>query len=299
MKDASKILLYLLATVALAAAIAPPLFWMGRAVGAQFGIRVFVESDFPRYFNRAILIAAVALLWPLARSLRVGGFSSLGLQPDAKRGRHLTAGLAISLGVMFALVAFLLQRGLYKMRSDFALRQLVPILGSAAGASVVEELLFRGALLGLLRRTLQKYTALFFVSALYSIVHFVQPPQIEIAPETVNVFSGFALLPDVFWRFAQPIEVLYGFSTLFLLGWILGYSAIETRALWFSIGIHAGCIVGKFGAGKLTKRTGDAMPWFGKDLVTGIGPLLALGAMGLIVWAWLKYVDSPPPPNRD
>lgn len=292
-------MLYLVATVALGAAIAPPLFWAGRAFGAQHSIRVLVQSDFPRYFNRAILIAAVALLWPFARSLLAGGRFRVSLQEDAKRGRHLTAGFVISIGVMLALVVFLLQRGFYKMRPDFALRQLVPILCSAAGASVVEELLFRGALLGLLRRSLQKYTALFLVSALYSAVHFVQPPRMEIAPDTVNYLSGFALLPEVFWRFAQPVEVLYGFSTLFLLGWILGYTAIKTRALWFSIGLHAGCIVGKFGAGKLARRTGDAMPWFGKDLVTGLGPLLALSAMGLIVWAWLKYVDSPRYPGRD
>jgi membrane protease YdiL (CAAX protease family) len=193
--------------------------------------------------------------------------------------------------VMLALAVFLVQRGIYLLRPDAQLGRLVPIIVSAAGASVIEELLFRGALLGLLRRSLKNYTALFFVSALYSAVHFIQPHETDISPNAVNFFSGFALLPDVFWRFTQPAQVLGGFMTLFVLGWILGFATIKTRALWCPIGIHAGCIVGKFSFGKIAKSTGDRMPWFGKDLVTGFGPLFVLGAMGLIVWAWLNFAD--------
>ena len=289
MKDTGKILLYLLATIALGAAIAPPLFWAGRLAGAQFGIKVLAESGFPRYFNRAVLIAAVALLWPLAKSLRVASFSSFGLQPDPRRWRHLVFGFATAFLVLFAFVAALLHEGIYRLRSDAAPALLAPILLSAAGASVIEELIFRGALLGLLRRTLAPHAALFFVSALYSIVHFVQPRAAGSRPDAIHFLSGFALLPDVFWRFTQPVQVLSGFTTLFLLGWILGYAAIRTRALWLSIGIHAGCILGKYGSSRLTKRTADWTPWIGGDLQTGILPLFVLGAMGLIVWAGLKF----------
>lgn len=297
MKDLAKILLYLAATVLLGAAIAPPLFWAGRWAGAHLGIKVLIESDFPRYFNRAILIAALAWLWPLAKSLRIGAISNLGLRPDPHRSRNLAFGLFISLVVMTALVAVLLHRGIYRLRADAALTQLAPILLSAAGASVLEELLFRGALLGLLRRTLSSHAALFWVSALYSIVHFVKPRGTGAPPDTIHFLSGFALLPDVFWRFAEPGQVLSGFTTLFLLGWILGCAAIRTRALWLSIGIHAGCILGKYGCNRITKRSADWMPWIGGDLQTGIIPLLALGAMGLAVWAWVKFGENKTQPD--
>ncbi len=293
MKDTGKILLYLLATVALGALLAPPLFWAGRAVGVSYGIRVFVESDFPRYFNRAILIAALALFWPLAKSLRIGSFSKLGLQPDPQRWQHLAFGLVLAVLTMAGLIAILFGSGLYQFKPDPAPQRLFRVVLSAAGASVIEELLFRGALLGLLRRSLSNYAALFFVSALYSLVHFIQPRGVETPTESVNFLSGFALLPDVFYRFTQPWQVLAGFSTLFVLGWILGYAALKTRALWLSIGIHAGCILGKYGFNEISRRKGEAMPWFGRDLQTGIAPLLILGTMGLCVWAWLKYVSPP------
>jgi CAAX protease family protein len=291
LKEIAKILLYLVATVLVGALIAPPMFWAGHALGARFGIRVLAQSDFGRYFDRAMLVATLALLWPAAAWLRVRGFSEFGLKPDARWWRHLAFGFAAAMLVMVAMSVFLVQAGIYRMRDELPFARLALVALSAVVVSVLEEMLFRGAILGLVRRTLAPYPAIALVSALYSIVHFIQPPQETVPADAVGFLSGFALLPEVFWQFTQPVLVLSGFTTLFVLGWILGYATIKTRALWLSIGVHASCILGKYGFAKLGKRTMDAMPWFGKDLQTGIGPLIVLSCLGAIVWAWLTFVE--------
>src|SRR5437879_5494796 len=99
LKEIGKILIFLLATVMLGALIAPALFWAGQMAlhysGAHGlvswqnqdgewiakGPLSFLASDFQRYFNRAILIAAFALLPPLVRSLRIASREQLGLRP--------------------------------------------------------------------------------------------------------------------------------------------------------------------------------------------------------------------------
>ena len=72
--DALKLLAWLGCTIVLGAALAPALFNIGKAL---VGFRMFdgyigkvlEESDFGRYFNRAMLLAAVICIFPLLRSL--------------------------------------------------------------------------------------------------------------------------------------------------------------------------------------------------------------------------------------
>jgi hypothetical protein len=60
-----------------------------------------------------------------------------------------------------------------------------------------------------------------------------------------------------------------------------------------AIGLHAGWIFGTMGFSKLTKRVmKDTLPWFGPDLTVGIGSIIAVVATGLLVWAWMQYVEA-------
>src|SRR6266513_3775151 len=77
LKDAARLLVYLLATVLVGALLAPWLFW-----GAQFlvghGLLTFLARyDFETFFHRALLIAAIFLLWPLIWSLEVRSLTDL------------------------------------------------------------------------------------------------------------------------------------------------------------------------------------------------------------------------------
>ena len=91
LKALGQILLYLAATVLIGALLAPPLFWMAHAAAGHLHnarLKAFVaKTDFERYFDRGILIAALALLWPLLRALRIKNFGlDLGLKRTGGAG---------------------------------------------------------------------------------------------------------------------------------------------------------------------------------------------------------------------
>lgn len=291
LKEIGKILVFLIGSVLLGALLAPPLFWAGQWIADMGGPEFLRETPFQRYFNRAVLVGFVALLWPTIKWLKVCSVQEFGLRRDPCRWSHLVFGILAGLFVMVVLATILIQLEVYRFKSDPPYQKLLKVVTSAAGASVLEELLFRGAILGLVMRKSSKWIALFFSSALYSVVHFLKSKDSLIPPESVNWLSGFVILPNSFWQFTEPFLVLSGFTTLFLLGWILGYARLRTQALWLPIGLHAGCILGKFGFTKLTKRKHEIFPWFGDDMIIGIGPLLTLAVLGIIVWCWLRYAD--------
>lgn len=290
MKDSLKILIYFAGLIALGALLAPPLYWGGQWLWHQVpALKATLNTDFQRYFNRSILIAAVVLLFPMLRWLKISGFRSLIPNGDPRGFRHLLLGFVLALGVMAALSAGLVYWDIWNLKNPLPWHRLRSVLITAAVVPILEEFFFRGALMGLISRTASRWWALLFVSAIYSVVHFLKPDEVVIRAAQVNWLSGFHLIPHVFARFEQPQLVLAGFTTLFVLGWTLGYAALKTRGLWYSIGLHAGIILGKFGFTKLAKPDkGGFMPWFGSDLTIGLGSVLVMLLLFTLVWASLR-----------
>jgi len=286
LKDIGKIAVFLLASVLLGALIAPELYWACRGLG---GLLPFLRNvEFPRVYDRAVLIAVLALLWPLIRWLNVAaGFRELGLERDRRGWPHLFLGAGIALGSMVLFGAFLIAFHRYNARFEISWLKLAAVLPTAATVAVIEEFLFRGALQGLMERSNPAVRALLFVAALYSIVHFLKPP--AEAAAGITWLSGLETIPKSFWQFRQPGFVLGGFTTLFILGLILGYARLRTRALWMPIGLHAGWVVGKLGFALVAIRTSaDSDLWFGPDLLTGFGPVCFLLCSGLVVAFFLR-----------
>jgi len=152
--------------------------------------------------------------------------------------------------------------------------------------SVIEELLFRGALQGAVRKTTVDGFALVVVAILFAAVHFLKPPGSQIAPADIQWWSGLAVLPDTLRMFRQPGLLLGGFTTLLLAGLILGYARDRTKSLWMPIGLHAGWIVGEKGMAAVLRHA-VAWPWLGPDLpntVVGLAPVLTLVVTWVIVW---------------
>ncbi len=291
MKDSFKILLYFVAVVFLGALIAPPLFWAGRWLGHQHEAwTILRESDFQRYFHRAILIAAVALLFPVCRWLHLPGTGVLFAQNDPRPIRHLVFGFLLALGVMAALGFGLIHFEYWKWRKPLPWDRVQSVLLTAAFVPIIEEFFFRGALTKLVTRSSNRWWALIFVSALYSAVHFLKPRESVLPDHAVNWLSGLYLLPLSFERFTDPQLLLAGFSTLFILGCTLGYAAMKTHGLWMSIGLHAGAILGKFSFTKLAKinSKNSAMPWFGSDITVGLGALGVMFLLFVLVWLVLR-----------
>jgi len=291
LKALGKIILYLLATVVLGALLAAPLYWGGQWLAGHGILAWLAETPFRKFFHRGLLIAAIVLLWPTARWLQVPGLRALGLRPNPWRWQDGAVGFTVAFLTMALLGAVLLGLQVVKLRHHVQGSDLANIAVSAVVVSILEEWLFRGAILGLLTRAMNSFWALFATSALFSILHFLKPND-AVVPQTVGWLSGFTLIPGAFAQFSQPWLVLGGFTTLFCVGWILGWVRLRTQSLSLAIGLHAGWVFGMMGFSRITQRVlKDTLPWVGENLTVGFGALAVVCLAGVLVWVYLK--DRP------
>ena len=83
-----KILAYTAAVIVVGCLLAPPLYWAGHAVAAAGIAPELGRFGFAKFFNRAVLVAAVVLAWPLLRWLGIRQMADAGLAPNPARCRH-------------------------------------------------------------------------------------------------------------------------------------------------------------------------------------------------------------------
>jgi membrane protease YdiL (CAAX protease family) len=289
---AGKIIAYLLAVVLLGALLAPPLYWLGQASSQIGALHFLKDTDFQRYFARSILIGAFLLLPLVIRSIGLESFRDIGLRRNPLWWRDVTAGLLLATAATAALGFVAIWFGIYTWKSLLPWDLVAAVFLPALTVSAIEEFLFRGAILGLVRQTISTLPAIVLVSALFSIIHFFRPVDGQIS--TVQWYSGFELIGKGFGRLTDPLLVGGGFMTIFVLGLLLADSAVRTRSLWLSIGLHAGTVFGKMSFNKLTKQLTQAPPWFGPELTVGLGSVLTLLFLWFLVWLlFLRRAFSP------
>jgi membrane protease YdiL (CAAX protease family) len=286
---ALKTLVYLAATLFLGAFAAPWLYWAGQHASGIPNLHFLAETDFQRFFNRSILISAFVLFIPMLHWIGLQRFKNLGLTKNRHWFRHLLGGFLLSAGVMIGVGICLVAFEVFELKEAPPWHLLPRILLSSIVVALLEESLFRGAILGLVRQSFSPFFSALFVSALFSIVHFLSPAEDKI--QEVHWYSGFKILPYAFHQFAEPLMVLGKFTTLAVLGLILAHAALRTRSLWLPIGIHAGLIFSKMGFSKMTKRLQEIMPWFGSDITIGIGSVLILLFLWFLIWLFF-FRDS-------
>jgi uncharacterized protein len=284
------LLVYLLATVLVGALLAPVLFWAAQSLVAQGSLTFLTRFDFETFFHRALLIAAVVLLWPFTRSLSVRSFADLQIEKNPRWRRDLAAGFVLSAIPLFACGAILLATPIFSLRNAIDWSAVAKVAAAAAVVPLIEETFFRGLVLGILLKTGRRYIAILVTSALYSIIHFLKAP--EHTSTNVTWTSGFNSIAHAFVQFSDPLLVAAGFTTLFLIGWILADARLQTRSLWLSVGLHAGWIFTAGAFNKIALRKLIELPWLGKNLLVGIIPLAVAGLTWMIVRGWLKYVGA-------
>ena len=290
LKDAVRLLVYLLATVLVGALLAPPLFWATQRLVAHGSFTFLARFDFETFFHRSLLVAALILLWPLARSLSVRGFADLQIEENRCWRRDLAAGFILSAVPLLCCGAILLATPIFSMRNAIDWAAVAKVAAAAIAVPFIEEAFFRGLVLGILLKTGRRYIPMFVTSALYSIIHFLKAP--EHTSANVTWTSGFNSIGHAFVQFNDPLLVAAGFTTLFLIGWILADARLRTRSLWVPIGLHAGWIFTAGAFNKIALRKLIVLPWLGKNLLIGIIPLAVAGLTWMIVRGWLKYVGS-------
>jgi membrane protease YdiL (CAAX protease family) len=297
LKDLGKILTYFFGVIVLGALLAPLLYWAGQALAARGVLQFLADTDFQKFFNRGVLVAALALLWPAIRWLRIGSIHELGLEQDGRWWKRFLAGFLIAGGLVLALGAVYISIDIYRWKKALAWGRLPTLMLSAIVVALLEEGLFRGGILGLFRRSLSSRAAVLWTSIIFSAVHFLKPDE-EVKVAQVGWLTGFEMMPHVFYQFTEPLLLLGGFTTIFVLALMLGDVTVRTRSLWMAIGLHAGVVFAKMSFSKFTKRDEAYLPWIGEELQIGLVPVGVLLIAWLLARLWLRYVDASSTPPR-
>jgi uncharacterized protein len=287
LKDVIKLAAYFIATVAIGAVLAPILFWSAQSLAAHGVFSFLARYDFETFFHRALLVAAVLLLWPLLRVSRVRCLADLDLAPNSRWGRDLCAGAVVSLVPLLFCGVLLIALHIYAFRHSFAWPRFGKMFLASMTVPFIEETFFRGIVLGLLLRAVRKYIAIFAVSVIFAAVHFLKAP--ERTSEIVTWTSGFSSIAHALDGIGDPMMVASALATLFFIGLILADARVLTRSLWLSIGLHAGWIFGSGAFSRLARQQTLAFPWIGKNILVGIIPLGVAALTWVIMRIWVKY----------
>jgi len=287
LKDAARLVAYFAAVILFGALAAPLLFWAARALATHGIFPMLASFDFEAFFHRALLLGAIAFLWPLLRWLGIKSRRDLQLEPNPRWLRDVAVGFVLSGLPVCACEMFLVQRGLYSMRSSASTTGSIQVILSAFIVPFIEEALFRGLFLGVLLRAFRPWMANIVSAAIFSMVHFLKAP--DETTTTVRWFSGFISLAHSTDQFSQPMLVLAGFTTLWVIGLALAHARLRTRSLWSPIGLHAGWILFSEGFSKIARREVVALPWLGKSLLIGLVPLAVCLLSWMLLRVWLNY----------
>ncbi|HXR25885.1 MAG TPA: CPBP family intramembrane glutamic endopeptidase [Candidatus Binataceae bacterium] len=213
---------------------------MAAAAVAAMGFRF----PFPRIFDRTVMVTLLAAMLFGSRSMGFGALMREGFARPRENLMRALIGLAISLGAIAVLFGLAYANGAGAAVSIGALLlRALKFALPALAIGVIEEGFFRAFLLGGMRRDFGPRVALVASSALYSVVHLVRSP----AHYYLTGFHPGAGLYNLAASAAQlghPIIVAPTLVGLFLLGMVLGEAFMATGTVWFSIGLHAGFVLG-------------------------------------------------------
>ena len=255
--------LYLLAVFIGGPLLAPWLYHGVQALAHSVpALEAAARMPFARYVNRGLLIVALLGLPFFVRGAGVRRWVYVGIAPGLIRWRRFGAAFALGFFSLAAVCAITLIAGgrLVKPRTPGELAgQLLGVLATALIVAVIEELLFRGAMFGMLRRAMRWPAALAVSSGVYAITHFMARPE---NPAEVGWLSGLRVLPTMLAGMTELRTLFPALPSLALAGVILGLAYQWTGDLSASIGIHAGWIFWLKFYGFATRRAPTADDWF-------------------------------------
>lgn len=174
--------------------------------------------------------------------------------------REIFTGILSGMMIMLVLVAALMIMDIrefdpafqFNLNTVFTL--LFKAILSGVMVALIEETLYRGALLGGLSETTNVLTAVIISSGIYSSVHFIKFHRVE-ANSDINLLTGFDILSDSFNSFGNPAILDY-FLALFVFGVLLALVRLNKGDIIQCMGIHAGVVF----AIKIIKDLTDYVP---------------------------------------
>ena len=211
---------------------------------------VEMMSDQPvhRVMHRlAMLFALLGLVWFVRRQgLGYAGALGYGL-PRARFVRQLACGYLLGLALLLPLIAMLFALDLRVPREHaFTPAHLLPVVGSGIVAGLIvafiEETFFRGILQTAVERESGAFAALTLPSALYASLHFLGG-RLRVSDAAVDWTAGFAVLAQLFEKYAAPLSLIDSLLALFAVGVLLALIRQRTGAIAASMGLHASWVM--------------------------------------------------------
>lgn len=237
------LILYVLVVFVGGALLSPILYQLARGVAYARGFGGLANVPFHRIVDRAVLGMALICLWPLVRVMGIGSWADLGFVRPGEKWRDAVPGFLLGFCSLAVVACFAIFTGARKGHLSTSGQEIVNHLFSAGAAAVLvaclEEILFRGALFGSMRKAWKFRTALIVSSLVYAVMHFTQKAT---DPELVKWTSGLAMLPQMFAQVADVQMLVPKVFVLFVAGVILALAYQRTGSLFFPIGLHAGWI---------------------------------------------------------
>jgi membrane protease YdiL (CAAX protease family) len=306
--------LFVAATFCLAAIISPWLFngcqalievTAGRPTNVLLDLIAGVsrEADFGDFHRIALAISAILLFpfWAIGLSAGNAASEASGqrLLPFHRALRHLPlgAGFAFAQFVLVGLALVLVGSFSWRAATTPPLSSLAVPLVTAALWVVIQEMLFRGMMLGIFLRALRPSFAIAMMAALFALARFLLPlPEMTVADDE-SAGAGFELLAQSLRRGVDPAALIDRFLPLLTLGVVLGFARFRTTTLWLPIGLHGGWVLANTAfthfAAPLHQPTFVVSILAGKSLFCGLIPCLAILLTGLLINCFI------PPPNAN
>ncbi len=272
--------------------------WIHKLIGLANTVSPLFQSlanqPFHRYVSRAFIVLGILGLWPFLRSLAISSWQDVGLKRTSNGRRDFARGLGLGFLSLMIVVLVTWVAGARVFKPDLSSTQLLKHLTNATLAAAVvsgiEEIFFRGAIFGALRRSHSWKASLLGSSAIYALLHFFERP----APSpSIEWHSGLTTLASMSAGLVDLPRLIPGFLTLTVAGCILGLAYQRTGSLMLSIGLHAGWIFWLKSYGFLTRENAAASTWFwgSSKLIDGWVAFVILCAVFQCLIRWLK----PPP----
>ena len=305
----ARLAIYIATVLLVAAVLAPPVFFAAQAYihdhPQGMVAEVLAKKEFPGSFNRCAMLAAFAGLLPLLLSVRLS-WNAIAGPLSWRRGVWQLGGGFLAAVVGIILMGFACWAGgACKMKSVPGWDNWLLPLVSGFSVATMEEILFRGVILGVLCHSLGRTRGLYWTTGVFALVHFLKPPADgTLLADQVTSASGFWVITQLFRGFGQWQNFIGEFMLLFVVGWVLGKARHRTDGLWLSIGLHAGWVAGMKYFGQLVTtttalRTGDLTPWMVPNTcrsivspIVGVVPVLMVLLTGLVV-LWLIGPSRP------
>lgn len=270
------------------ALLAPWLYWSAQmSADLSPWFTELARQPFHRFVNRSLLGLAIPGLWLIAWQNGLTSWRDLGVRPSPRAVRQFAQGALlgfISLATVGLLaLAFDARRWNNSLSPSLLGGSVASAMATALVVSTLEEILFRGALFGGLRRGQQWITALVGSSAVYALVHFFRSVEWT---KPIAWDSGLQVLGQMLQGMIDPHALAPGFFVLLLAGMILGLAYQKTNALWFSIGAHAGWIfwLKLYGLLTIEHSVGLAPLWGSSKLTDGWIAAVVLLIAAVLLW---------------